>query len=286
MSEIMNTHFNPFSSKNFDLRIVAGATLILAGSIVLIDQSQHTGWLTFVILPILGFVSTVRGFQTRNLGWLITGSLVMGVGAGGFLALSPLVNLSVPGRVGAFLCAFALGWASISVFSALASLPSVWWPLLPAGALSALGICLMFTQLRLIDFELYVITTTGILLLGSGVYYRLFGLVIPGCLLSAIGPGIYLAWSGPITGKGLTETGEMLVVFAVGWILITLFSRIIWEKFVWWPLIPGGMMAMVGWGLYIGGSPSNALTFIGNTGSVGLIIIGVYLLLMRKSIQK
>jgi hypothetical protein len=42
---------------------------------------------------------------------------------------------------------------------------------------------------------------------------------------------------------------------------------------------------MVGWGLYIGGDPENATAFIANTGSVGLIIFGLYLLLLRKGIH-
>jgi len=86
--------------------------------------------------------------------------------------------------------------------------------------------------------------------------------------------------------SALSRTGIMLVAFALGWGLITVFSRVIKSAFVWWPLIPGGILAMVGWGLYIGGNPENALSFIGNTGSIGLIIFGVYLLLLRRGIQR
>jgi hypothetical protein len=43
---------------------------------------------------------------------------------------------------------------------------------------------------------------------------------------------------------------------------------------------------MVGWGLYIGGNPGNALSFIGNTGSIGLIVFGIYLLLMRRGFHQ
>ena len=50
----------------------------------------------------------------------------------------------------------------------------------------------------------------------------------------------------------------MLVWFSLGWILITVFLRLLMKKFIWWPLIPGGILAMVGSGLYIGGNPENA----------------------------
>jgi hypothetical protein len=115
---------------------------------------------------------------------------------------------------------------------------------------------------------------------------KLFGLLIPGCLLITTGPGISIAWSHVTSPQGLVETGVMLVWFALGWLLITVFSRILYKKFTWWPLIPGGVLAMVGWGLYIGGNPANALGFVGNTGSIGLIIFGVYLLLLRFGMQK
>ena len=38
---------------------------------------------------------------------------------------------------------------------------------------------------------------------------------------------------------------------------------------------------MVGWGLTIGGNRGSAMTLIGNTGSISLIIFGLYLILMR-----
>ena len=78
----------------------------------------------------------------------------------------------------------------------------------------------------------------------------------------------------------------MLVILAIGWGLITVFSRVITDKFTWWPLIPAGILAMTGWGLYIGGNPDNALGFIGNTGSIVLIILGIYLLLLRHGISR
>jgi hypothetical protein len=126
----------------------------------------------------------------------------------------------------------------------------------------------------------------GLVFLAWGWTRKLLGLIIPGCILVTVGPGISFAWSQSSNPQGLIETGVMLVWFALGWLLITVFSRMMYKKFIWWPLIPGGVLAMVGWGLYIGGNPSNALGFVGNSGSIGLIIFGVYLLLLRFGMQK
>jgi hypothetical protein len=68
-------------------------------------------------------------------------------------------------------------------------------------------------------------------------------------------------------------------------LLITIAARRVTHKAVWWPLIPGGILAVVGTGLYIGGDPTHAMGFIGNTGSIALMIFGLYLLLMRKGIH-
>jgi hypothetical protein len=78
----------------------------------------------------------------------------------------------------------------------------------------------------------------------------------------------------------------MLTIFASGWFLITIIQRLIKPKLMWWPLIPGGVLAMTGWGLYIGGNPINALGFLGNTGSIAIVLLGLYLLLLRSGMQK
>jgi hypothetical protein len=118
------------------------------------------------------------------------------------------------------------------------------------------------------------------------VSQRLFGLAIPGSLLIGVGLGVFLGWNNLEHINGLTQTGMTLVWFGISWGLIIIFGRVIMERFIWWPLIPGGVLAMVGWGLYIGGNPSSALSFIGNTGSLGLVIVGAYLLLLRRGIRK
>ena len=135
-------------------------------------------------------------------------------------------------------------------------------------------------------FTFYIGLGIGIALLGSGLHWKLFGLIIPGCLLIGISPGLYFAWGNSNVESGLVNTGIFLVCFALGWGLITVFSKVQTQNFLWWPLIPGGILAMVGWGLYIGGSPANAVGFIGNTGSIGLIIFGIYILLMKRGIQR
>lgn len=150
----------------------------------------------------------------------------------------------------------------------------------------SIGLPFLFETIQILDFLFYIGIGIGICCLIAGIYWKLFGLIIPGALLIGIAPGLFFAWENTKINNPLEQTGIMLVGFAFGWGLITVTSRTLTRKFVWWPLIPGGILGVVGWGLYIAGNPESAIGFIGNTGSVGLIIFGIYILLMRKSFHQ
>ena len=211
---------------------------------------------------------------------------MIGAGLGSVFAISTMDSLPAAPRIGVLLVGFGLGWFLITLLSIFILHHITWWTLVPAGTFICLGLCLIFTSLRLLDFVLFLGMGVGLPLLVWGIFRHILGLIIPGCIVTTVGIGIFMAWQGSGEANSLAQTGVMLVWFAIGWGLITLFSRSLFQKFIWWPLIPGGVMAVVGWGLYIGGNPDNASTFISNTGSVALIIIGLYLLLIRRGIQQ
>lgn len=265
---------------------VFGLFLVVVGVVILISSFFKTGWLMFMIVPAAGSAFTAGGIRSRRMGWIIAGSILLGLGIGAFLAFGAGVSLGLAQQIGIVLMTFATSWLFIYAFSLFRAVRAAWWALFPAEMVFALGACFYFSQLRLLDFVLYMVTALGIALLVPGVFFRLFGLIIAGSIVVSMGPGVYAAWATGGDLNALTRTGMMLVIFALGWGLITLGSRVITDKFVWWPLIPGGVLAMTGWGLYIGGNPGEALSFIGNTGSVGLIILGMYLLLLRRGIHR
>ncbi len=104
--------------------------------------------------------------------------------------------------------------------------------------------------------------------------------------MATTGPGVFFAWRPEALSNGLGQTGVMLVWFAFGWGIIAILSRFLFSKVIWWPLIPGGVLAFVGWGLLLGGNSNTAFGYIGNSGSIIVILIGLYLLLLRKDIHK
>ena len=264
---------------------IIGIGLIAVGIVVLVDQVLKTDWIIFAIVPIVATIFMLEAYRTRKSGFTITGCLIFGLALGGLIFLSHLVPSSLDKKIGYLIIAFALGWAIIPIFSRNIGGRPLLWAFIPAGIIFSVGLCFVFSHLTFLDFVLYIVSGVGLTLLIWGLYSRLFGLIIAGSLLVAIGPGIYMAWGTELAVNGLTRTGMMLVIFSLGWALMVLFARKIFSKFIWWPLIPGGVLAMVGWGLYIGGDPGNAGSFIANTGSISLIIFGLYLILMRKSIR-
>jgi hypothetical protein len=267
-------------------RIVAGIILILAGLALFVDRFLQTGWLSFTILPAVGFFLYFSGLKQHNTWLILAGGIVSGIGTGVAMALSPITyHPSLASQVGLFSIYSGIGWVAVVVSTRLFSHKALLWGIVPAGVLCGVGYYFIFTPMAWYDLVLCLGLGTGFSLLIWGLISKLIGLVIPGCILVSAAPGIYLAWRAPETGNPLVHTGIMLVWLALGWALITLSGRILIHRFLWWPLIPGGILAMVGWGLYIGGDPENALVFISNTGSVGLMIFGLYLLLMRKGIH-
>ncbi|HLF02408.1 MAG TPA: hypothetical protein VI547_10565, partial [Anaerolineales bacterium] len=75
-----------------------------------------------------------------------------------------------------------------------------------------------------------------------------------------------------------------LLCFALGWVTITVLSLLTARKFVWWPLIPGGIMALIGGSLLAGGAALEALKWFGMFGWPLLLIgIGLYIIFRRRN---
>jgi len=269
--------------KNY--RYTGGGLLVLLGIGLLADQYLKTGWLSWVILPVAALILFSYAAYLKKMGWIVATCLLGGIILGGFLALAPFFHFTIWQRMGTSLLAFGLSWAVVTFISNRINPITYWWAMIPAAGLGAVGVCFLYSSHRIVDFALYIAAGLGIAFLVWGTLTKLFGLIIPGSLLIGVGPGIYMAWGDLGKPNGLAQTGIMLVWFSLGWALITIFSRVIHEGFIWWPLIPGGILAMVGCGLYIGGNPTGAASFISNTGAIGLIIFGIYLMLIRRGIH-
>lgn len=267
-------------------RAVVGTALIVSGGLALIDQVLRLGWLAPLSVLAGGCVLLYGGYRFQAAGFMIPGWIVSGFGFGLALSLNLMGSWTTIQRIGFIFLTTGAGFALITASFLRMFSKFVWWPVFPAGVLASIGFALVATPLRIVDFVLSLGIGLGLAFLGIGLAKKWIGMIIPGCLLIGTGFGVYVPWGTQYASTALSKTGTMLVLFGIGWVLITVFNRIMVDKFVWWPLIPGGLLAVVGWGLYIGGDPGDAVNFIGNTGSIVILILGLYLLLMRRSIRQ
>jgi hypothetical protein len=134
--------------------------------------------------------------------------------------------------------------------------------------------------------QLLFLPMLGMIFLLWGILRRSGGLLIPGGILSGLGLGIILMNRLPGLSGGPAQGGILLLSFAAGWALITLFSAVFTDYTMWWPLIPGGILAFIGAALVIGGAWMQVLTLLGYGWPLILIAIGLYLVFWRNGLRE
>lgn len=266
--------------------VSSGIVLVLLGTGYLLSSRLQVPWIFLLSAIAAGLVFLYFGFTARSDGSKVAGTLFTGVSLALFILNIANSDAGLLGQIGTGLFAFGLCWALLAIVLDGVKSPTRLWPLIPAGVILPISILFILGKTSLLHFVLAGCLGLGISLILWGLMNRWFGMVIPGCILITAGPGIFYAWRSEIPTDGLTQTGTMLVWFAVGWVLIALASRFLFSQIIWWPLIPAGVLAFVGWGLALGGNTELAKSIIGNSGSIIVILVGLYLLLLRKDVHK
>jgi hypothetical protein len=157
--------------------------------------------------------------------------------------------------------------------------------------LVTIGMLTLVTNLVKADLSMFLVLGIGVTFLVAAFAARSRGLLIPGGIVSGVGTAIVVMER---YGYALSENGKgalFLLVFSLGWVLITATSLIIPEDdgtrpVMWWPLIPGGIMAAIGAMILQGETGLKILTYLGQGWPVVLIGIGLYLLLRRKELKE
>jgi len=145
-------------------------------------------------------------------------------------------------------------------------------------ALILIGAGLLLNQW--LDIGSYLVLLIGAGLLVWGAISRRSGLIIPGGVLSGIGLGI-LVTEGPWALPAANPNGLFLICFALGWFLITLMTGLFTDCTLRWPVIPGGIMAIVGAAALWRGDPRFWQDYLGWMVSILLILLGVYWIVRR-----
>lgn len=142
-----------------------------------------------------------------------------------------------------------------------------------------------------LGFGLLVLLGLGVSFIIAGLLTREAGWFIPGGILSGIGAGIALV-DGPLARlipAGLLpgdEGGLFMLAFAGGWFLITVLTALFADETHWWPLIPGGIMLLIGLAAGFGSIFGTVLTLLGNLWPIALIAAGLYVLYKARHGEK
>lgn len=262
---------------------INGAGFLVLGLMALVAQIFHIPVFWGIAILSMGVIFFTGGWRFEIPVYMYLGSLIVATG----VAISILL-VSDP----AFLQTWGISSGVLSIGFLISPVMVFarfrrvfWWSLFPAAVLGGGTIVLLFTSLQWTDFIFWLGLFLGIAFILSGGYLRLLGLIIPGCLLSSLGVGTYFAFDMAIKSPVVSRVGILLVWFAVGWAVISFLSRLWCSRLIWWPLIPAGVIGIVGLGLFIGGDPDNAAFFIGNTSAVLFVAIGLYLFLIRRGMH-
>jgi hypothetical protein len=111
--------------------------------------------------------------------------------------------------------------------------------LIPGLVLIVLGIAFLLAQYFEFGPALFLILL-GLVFLVPYALTRSYGLLIPGCILAGVGLG--LVFDRPPLGTAIAVP----LGLGLGFIAIFVLQLIVARQSHWWPLIPGGLLVLVG----------------------------------------
>jgi len=108
--------------------------------------------------------------------------------------------------------------------------------------IASIGLFFLAGQLEP-DIGRFVTLFIGLALLAVFVIRREYGFLVPGSILTGVGIGIAL----DVAATGVAESGVMMLSLAGGflgiWVLGSVYRL---PQNHWWPLIPGGILTLIG----------------------------------------
>jgi hypothetical protein len=134
--------------------MVGGALLVAIGLLVLLAQNVQAETLGLLFLPALGGLFLIAGIIGRQVGFIIPGGILTGIGLGVIFTQNPSLAATETAQGGVFFIGFALGWFLIPVLSKLFTRETQWWALIPGAIMALLGGSLMLggAALNVLEF--------------------------------------------------------------------------------------------------------------------------------------
>lgn len=153
--------------------LIAGIFLIGIGALLFLSQVLQVGWLSMLILPLMGIGFIVWGVLVREVGLMVPGGILTGLGGAIFVQSQQWPQLSGLPTVSLLMFGLAAGFVIATLLSPLAGRRLAWGLLIPSAIFAALGV--LFTMG---DRGLEVLQTIGtlwplvLIAVGVGVLWR------------------------------------------------------------------------------------------------------------------
>jgi len=271
--------------KTFTNRQLIGGSLVILGASILFANLFDAAWLIAASVTVIAAITIWYGVRDGRLAeYLLALALLIIAYLIGIFGKFNTLSLELLGMAFFGSGLILLVGLAGSKFSTSFHIP---WLSIPAGLFIGLGASFLFTSVKFLDFVFSIGLSLGIALLLWSLLSKSYGLMIAGAIVSSHSVSVAASWQYiDQSSDALVRVGIMLLLFALGWALISLLSGYFYDRTAWWPLIPAGVLSVTGWGLFIGGSPSSSKILLGNTGSFALIILGLYVLLLKSGLNK
>ncbi len=152
------------------------------------------------------------------------------------------------------------------------------------GGVVLIGLGVLLFLAQLVDIGLLVLPILSAVFIAAGLISRRAGWFIPGGILGGIALGSTVSELMVLPED--SEGGLFLLCFALGWLSITLLSRLFTRERHNWALIPAGIMALIGSALLAGDFGRNILGLTFSVANyiwpLALIGLGIYLIWQQR----
>lgn len=127
-----------------------------------------------------------------------------------------------------------------------------------------------------VDVGGIIVLLIGLGLLGGFVSTRHYGYLVPGGIMTGLGAGIALQEAFALTND--SSGGIIVLGLGLGFASIWVLGQILdVQRSLWWPLVPGGILVVVGGALLIGGDAIRVLDWW------GLVLVAIGLLVLWRA---
>ena len=121
-----------------------------------------------------------------------------------------------------------------------------------------------------------VVAMIGLAFLAAYAFTRQYGFLVPGGIMTGLGIGIIYE------DRLRAEGAPVLLGLGLGFISIYVISRVRGRMPAdWWPLIPGGVLTVIG--LFLAAGQTGLLGAVGRWWPLVLIAIGLYIIFRQRS---